>query len=130
MGKSHRNKGMYFKFGDMDTLKRFINLYGDLFVPYSEQTVQCESYVAEFKSWKPENKQPYTRGYHDEQVMEELRNGYKINPFKDDELLIRVNLFPEALKEILKSMCFEECIFDNSHRVLKRKYYVYKGEPA
>lgn len=82
--------GVYFAFPHKDIMDRFIELYGDLFIPYSEVYVKTN-----FK-WCLHNAN-HTM----------IEKGYIIDPLRIHENIIRVNLTNENLKIILKCSNFE-----------------------
>ncbi len=83
--------GRYFRFYTAETFTRFIELYGDLFIPYSDTYIKSDRRNA----------------FYDDLEYKRLKKGYILDPFYDDDfLLVRVNLSQENFKEILKSGCF------------------------
>ena len=90
---SAKSRRMEFKnSGDMT---RFILLYKDLFVPYSEATIVQEDYVADHV-YHTEGKQITTRGHHDENVAAMMRQGYRI--FNNN--MMKVNMEAKDFDEI------------------------------
>lgn len=103
MGKSHRQRSRVIEFDKKEEMMRFILLYRDRFIPYSDDTIRCESYVEDFDyGWKEGNKQKRTRGHHNEHIIKMMEQGYLI---KDKTL--RVNLLPEDWSFIKDSLSLE-----------------------
>lgn len=104
------NRGRYFMFSNKESLLRFIQLYGDLFTPYSDTYIQSDC-----------------RGrLGDPLDYDRLKKGYMINPFGDNELLIKVNLTNESKNTILESNCFTKSVFLTSRRSYRLEVYVIK----
>ena len=110
MGKGHKNQGMYFYFDDEEQLERFIKLYGDLFVPYSEYVI-------------------YEQSHGDCRIIEQMKSGYRIDPFSDGlKTFVRVNLYPEGRDEILSTMSFKVTHETTGHRAYRQCIYKFKKD--
>ena len=73
MGKAHSNKGRYFEFKDSDEMYRFILMYKDLFVPYSEDVIRSEARVKVEETRKTKNGNLWTRKREDENIKKTAR---------------------------------------------------------
>lgn len=103
MTKGHTNRSRRFKFENRDTMLRFILLYKDLFVPYSEDYILCRSYVKTTPTTRGPKGKFISRGYHDENIVKMLEQGYDIRGE-----WIKVNLEKDSFDEILKYGNFEK----------------------
>lgn len=89
--KQGLHRGVNFAFPNEESMKRFIDLYGDLFIPYAEDyTKICDKTIF------------YTRPKH-----KSMEKGYIIDPYGNYEYLVRTNLTIENLEIILKCNCFD-----------------------
>lgn len=67
------------KFKDSASMNRFLLMYMDLFVPYSEATIIQKNYVADGKCRDKNGHQTIrSYGHHDENVSTMMRKGYRI----------------------------------------------------
>lgn len=118
MSKAHSNKGRFFEFGDKAAMDRFILLYRDLFVPYSEDTIKYEARVRDTPVTRSKNGNFYSHGHIDENRRKMLEQGYFIKGNT-----IRCNLTPEGMYQIWESGSFKKCRDEMSHRF----YYVHES---
>lgn len=96
--KGHTHRSKVFKFKNRGEMLRFILLYRDLFVPYSEDYKRYKSYVQEGPTWHTASGGLMSRGHHDENIIKMLEGGYEII---DNETL-KINIEKNDLEEILK----------------------------
>ena len=101
MGKAHSNRGYRLRFKDRAAMNRFILMYRDLFVPYSEDKIRCRSYVRDTPNYRTKNGNLRSKGHHDENIINMLRCGYDMCTF-GDETLLTVNMYPEDFNSIPK----------------------------
>ena len=99
MGKAHSNKGRFFSFPDARVMDNFINLFDDLFTPYSEEVVK------------------YERKHNDYGTELDLYRGFKVIIQTKERQILRVNLTKEDLDEILKSGCFTKETFQRGRTI-------------
>lgn len=99
MGKAHSNKGRFFSFPNARVMDNFINLFDDLFTPYSGEVVK------------------YERNYNDYGTEMDLCRGFKVITQTKERQILRVNLTKENLDEILKSGCFTKEIFQRGRNI-------------
>ena len=99
------NNSRLFRFKHSDELLKFVLMYKDLFVPYSDyiqnyESVNRDGEVVNGRFVRSEN-----YGRRDENMKWMLANGYRIY---DDMRTVKVNVTPESLDEILSSGSFEK----------------------
>lgn len=103
MAKGHTNRSRRFKFEDRNTMLKFILLYKDMFVPYSEDYIRCRSYVRTSPTTIGPKGGFMSRGYHDDNIVKMLEQGYDI-----EGEWIKCNLEREDFDKILETGCFEK----------------------
>ena len=103
--RAHGNKGYVFKFNNRDELLKFVLMYKDLFVPYSDYMIKTDARVTT-RTYRTKNGtgRLTSDGYIDDNVAKMMEQGYKIY----DGNNIRVNLKKEGFDEIISSGLFEK----------------------
>lgn len=101
MGRAHSNRGYSLRFKDFNDMSRFILLYQDLFVPYSDDKKRCRSYVQDTPTYKTKAGNLYSKGHHDENIIKMLDAGYDWSK-RNDIYWLKVNMYPEDFKSIPK----------------------------
>lgn len=71
-------KSKILEFDSRNSMLRFILLYRDLFVPYSDDVIRCKSYVQDIPTYKTKNGNLYSRGHHDNCIIAMMEQGYRI----------------------------------------------------
>lgn len=111
-----RQNSRLFKFNTNDELLKFVLLYKDLFVPYSDYVCKNEPINRDGEVINGHFVRSENYGLVDKNIKRMLEKGYRIY---DDMKTLKVNIVPENLKLILCSNCFEKIKF-------KRNVYCYK----
>ena len=101
----NRNNSRYFRFSNFDDLARFIILYKDMFVPYSDYICKTEPVNRDGEVINGHFVKSDNYGKVDENMEWMLEQGYRIY---DDFKTVKVNLFPEDLEKILSSCSFNK----------------------
>lgn len=115
--KAHGNKGYKFEFNNRDELLKFVLMYKDLFVPYSDYMIQTGARIT-IRTYRSRNGIGKLRsdGYVDDNIVKMMEQGYKISGN-----IIAVNLKKEGFKEILSSGLFEKIRVRSNTFIYKMK---------
>lgn len=117
MSKSHRNTTKVLEFNNKEDMIRFIVLYRDLFVPYSDDKIRCASYVQDIPTYWTINGNLMSRGHHDDNIVRMMKDGYRIQ-----NNILKINILPEDWRKIESVGVFEKT------KVARARYkYVYVG---
>ena len=101
MGLSHKNFGYCFVIKDFEKFARFLNMYEDLFVPYTEVSINCMTYAHE-----KEERELMRRGMR-------TRHGYMV-----------INLYPEDFKMIKESLDLKLVNLNPNRRYSPKGYII------
>lgn len=105
------------KFKDSGSMFRFLLMYMDVFVPYSEATIIQANYVSDGKCRdRKGNITKRSYGHHDENVTNMMRKGYRIY----DSKRVDIHIEAEDFKSI-EGLFMKERIRPNSFM------YVFEG---
>lgn len=97
MSKAHSNKGRFFRFNNGEEMHRFIQLYANLFTPYSEDVLK------------------YKKNYYNYDISD-LEGGFERHVY-DMNYVLKANLTKENLDKILESKCFRKESFGRNRSV-------------
>ena len=105
------------KFKNSGSMNRFLLLYMDLFVPYSEATIVQANYTGSKGYFNEKHNFCITeRGEHDENISSMMRKGYKIISNE----LVDIHIEPENFRQI-------ENLFKKEQWNRNRYWYVFEG---
>ena len=117
MGKDHRTRSRFIEFNKKEEMMRFILMYRDLFVPYSDYTIDYESYVQDIPTYKTNSGKLMSKGHHDNNVINMMKEGYRIQ-----NNMVKINILPEDWRKIEETGLYEK------ERVRRGSFkYVYVG---
>lgn len=100
-----RQNSRLFKFNTNDEALKFVLLYKDLFVPYSEYVCNYEPKNRDGEVINGRFVRSKNYGVTNENVKRMLEQGYRIY---DDMKTVKVNIVPENLDMILSCGCFDK----------------------
>lgn len=105
------------KFKDSGSMNRFLLLYMDIFVPYSEATIVQANYVSDGKCRdRKGNITKRSYGHHDENVTNMMRKGYRVY----DNERVDVHVEPDDFK-VMERLFKKEKVRSNCYM------YVFEG---
>ena len=102
----------FLRFKKDSDLNDFLNIFGDILVPWSESVIDCETFITDKRYPVREGKRIRTNGHHDDWIRHMMERGYKI-----EDGFVKIHIEPDDFKGIEKvfeknKWMSHKCLYD------------------